>query len=155
MLSVGSSVDPTINPGTAGVVNLMRYLTAGSEWEHAVSDQGVYATFYRLFGYPFNFTFYPLVPDNLTQPELQLPFEKGQVWSFTGGPHGGWNTGAAWAALDFAPPGEALGCYSSDAWVVASAPGEVVYSDHGAVIQDLDETEFGKRDGYLYIHGYI
>lgn len=155
MLSDGRvlQVDPTINPGTAGVLNLMRYLTAGSEWEHAVSDQGVYATFYRLFGYPFNFTFYPLVPDNLTQPELQLPFEKGQVWSFTGGPHGGWNTGAAWAALDFAPPGEALGCYSSDAWVVASAPGEVVYSDHGAVIQDLDGDGIWQTGwSILYMH---
>jgi murein DD-endopeptidase MepM/ murein hydrolase activator NlpD len=40
--------------------------------------------------------------------------------------------------LDFAPPGEALGCFASEAWVVASAPGEIVYSDHGAVIQDLD-----------------
>ncbi|MBW6466293.1 MAG: LysM peptidoglycan-binding domain-containing M23 family metallopeptidase [Brevefilum sp.] len=140
MLSDSSiiEVDPTINPGTAGVLNLMRYFTTQSDWEWAVSEAGIFATYYRFFGYPFHFAVEPILPDDLTQPELQLPFEDGAVWSYTGGPHGGWNTGSAWAALDFAPPGEALGCFPSEAWVIASAPGEVVYSDHGAVIQDLD-----------------
>jgi LasA protease len=140
MLSDSSiiEVDPTINPGTAGVLNLMRYFTTQSDWEWTVSEAGIFATYYRIFGYPFHYAVEPMLPDDLTQPELQLPFEDGAVWSYTGGPHGGWNTGSAWAALDFAPPGEALGCFPSEAWVVASAPGEVVYSDHGAVIQDLD-----------------
>lgn len=140
ILSDGSVVivDPTINPGTAGVINLMRYLTYGTAWEKAISDEGVFSTFYRLFGYPFNLAHEPVVPDDLAQPDLQLPFEENSVWSFTGGPHGGWDTGSAWAALDFAPPGEAMGCFPSEAWVVASAPGQIVYSDHGAVIQDLD-----------------
>jgi LasA protease len=140
MLSDSSiiEVDPTINPGTAGVLNLMRYFTTQSDWEWAVSEAGVFATYYRFFGYPFHFAVEPILPDDLAQPELQLPFEDGAVWSYTGGPHGGWNTGSAWAAVDFAPPGEALGCFPSEAWVVASAPGEIVYSDHGAVIQDLD-----------------
>ena len=52
-----------------------------------------------------------MIPEGLTQPELQLPFEVGDVWSYTSGPHGGWDSGSAWAALDFAPPGEALGCF--------------------------------------------
>lgn len=131
-------VDPTINPGTAGVLNLMQVLTTASEWSRAVSDGGLFTLYSSFFGYPFAYSYEPMIPDDLTQPELQLPFEKGAVWSFTGGPHGGWDSGSAWAALDFAPPGEALGCVSSNAWVVASAPGEIVYSDHGAVIQDLD-----------------
>jgi len=130
--------DPTINPGTAGILNLMQYLTTASEWNRAISDGGLFTLYSSFFGYPFAYSYEPMIPEDLIQPELQLPFEKDAVWSFTGGPHGGWDSGSAWAALDFAPPGEALGCISSNAWVVASAPGEIVYSDHGAVIQDLD-----------------
>lgn len=140
MLSDASmiAVDPTINPGTAGVLNLMRYLTTGSDWDNAVSETGIFANYYQFFGYPFDFAFEPLIPIDLVQPVLQLPFEVGAVWSYTGGPHGGWDSGSAWAGLDFAPPGEPRGCVPSDAWVVASAPGKIVYSDHGAVIQDLE-----------------
>ena len=131
-------VDPTINPGTAGVLNFLRYVTTRAEFDQASSETGIFYTYYDFFGYPFNIPHEPMIPDGLTQPFLQLPFESGAVWSYTGGPHGGWNTGSAWAAIDFAPPGEALGCFPSQAWVVASADGEIVYSDHGAVIQDLD-----------------
>ncbi|NLN69482.1 MAG: LysM peptidoglycan-binding domain-containing M23 family metallopeptidase [Chloroflexi bacterium] len=146
-------VEPTINPGTAGVLNLMRYLTTRADWEWAVSEGGVFATYYRLFGYPFEQAIEPFIPENLVQPELQLPFETGAVWSYTGGPHGGWSGGSAWAALDFAPPGEALGCFPSEAWVVAVAPGEVVYSGHGAVIQEL-EGDGAWQSGWsiLYMH---
>lgn len=146
-------VDPTINPGTAGVINLLSHLHGKSDWETAIAEEGVFLTYGKFFGYPFDYTYQPLVPDNLAQPTLQLPFEIGDVWSFTGGPHGGWNTGSAWAAIDFAPPGEALGCYPSNAWVVASAPGEIVYSDHGAVIQDLDGDGVWQTGwSILYMH---
>lgn len=146
-------VEPTINPGTAGVLNLLSYLYGKSDWEAAASEKGVFLTYGQFFGYPFDYAFEPLVPDDLVQPTLQLPFEDGAVWSFTGGPHGGWNTGSAWAAIDFAPPGEALGCYPSSAWVVASAPGQIVYSDHGAVIQDLDGDGIWQTGwSILYMH---
>jgi len=146
-------VDPTINAGTAGVLNLMSYLTTGEDWRWAISESGIFATYYRFFGYPFNLGIEPLIPDDLVQVELQLPFQSGAVWSFTGGPHGGWGTGSAWAALDFAPPGEALGCVPSDAWVVATAPGEVVYSGQGAVIQDLDGDGIWQTGwSILYMH---
>ena len=146
-------VDPTINPGTAAVLNLMRYLQSREGWEIAVSENGIYKTYLNFFGYPFNFTFEPMIPEDLTQPVLQLPFEDNDVWSYTGGPHGGWNTGSAWAAIDFAPPGEQLGCFASRAWVAASAPGEVVYSNNGAVIQDLDGDGFWQTGwSILYMH---
>ncbi len=132
------SIDPTINAGTAGVQHLFAQLYDRTGWERAISEQGLFATYVRLFGYPFDFAVEPLLPPDLAQPPMQLPFEKGQVWAFTGGPHGGWGDGSAWAALDFAPPGEALGCVVSDAWVVAVADGQIVRSDEGAVVQDLD-----------------
>ncbi len=130
--------DPTLNPGTAGVLNLLSLLTDRTNWDTAISENGVFRVYHDFFGYPFDYSFEPVVSPDLSQPELQLPFESGDVWAFTGGPHGGWDTGSAWAALDFAPPGEAQGCVPSGSWVVASAPGLIVYSDHGAVIQDLD-----------------
>jgi murein DD-endopeptidase MepM/ murein hydrolase activator NlpD len=146
-------VDPTINPGTAGVLNLMRYLSTAEEWDNATSLNGVYATYLQMFGYPFTDAVEPMIPENLVQPDLQLPFEDGDEWSFTGGPHGGWNTGSAWAAIDFAPPGDALGCFPSEAWVVASAPGEITYSDYGAVIQDLDGDGIWQTGwSILYMH---
>ena len=146
-------VDPTINPGTAGVINLIRYLTSGSEWEQAISENGIYATYYGFFGNPFQAVIEPMVPKTLSQPDLQLPFESGWVWSFTGGPHGGWDTGSAWAALDFAPPGDSLGCFTSNAWVTASGPGEIVYADYGAVIQDLDGDGVWQTGwSILYMH---
>ncbi len=146
-------VAPTINPGTAGVLNLLRHFAAYSDWEQKTSEAGFFSVYYGLFGYPFDFAHEPMIPEGLTQPELQLPIESGDAWSFTGGPHGGWNSGSAWAAVDFAPPGDPRGCYPSDAWVVASAPGEVVYSDHGAVIQDL-EGDGVWQSGWsiLYMH---
>ncbi len=147
------AVEPTINAGTAAVLNLMRHLTTRTDWEHAVSETGIFATYFHFFGFPFHGAVEPMIPVDLVQPQLQLPIEDGVEWSFTGGPHGGWNSGSAWAALDFAPPGEALGCFTSDEWVVAVAPGTVVYSDHGAVIQDLDGDEIWQTGwSILYMH---
>jgi murein DD-endopeptidase MepM/ murein hydrolase activator NlpD len=84
---------------------------------------------------------------------MQLPFEPGQTWSFTGGPHGGWDSGSAWAAIDFAPPGEPAGCVTSDAWVVAIADGVIVRTGTGEVIQDLDNDGY-EQTGWdvLYMH---
>jgi len=146
-------VDPTINAGTAGVLNLLRYLNTKAEWDRAVSDGGVFALYNHFFGYPFDYAFEPIIPQNLSQPTFQLPFEPEAIWSYTGGPHGGWDTGSAWAALDFAPPGDALGCFPSSSWVVASASGKIVFSDHGGVIQDLDDDGVWQTGwSILYMH---
>lgn len=145
--------NPTINAGTAGVLNLLRYWTDRTNWDTATTENGVYATYIGFFGSPFAYTYEPMIPDGLTQPTLQLPFEMGDVWSYTSGPHGGWDSGSAWAALDFAPPGEALGCTPSGSWVAASAPGEIVYADNGTVIQDLDGDGVWQTGwSILYMH---
>lgn len=151
----GTLVQPaaTINAGTAGVQNLFAQLLGQAAWEQAVSPQGVFATYQQLFGYPFDVAIEPLLPADLAQPVFQLPFEVGDVWSFTGGPHGGWADGAAWAALDFAPPGESQGCLVHTAWVTAIADGLIVRSRDGEVVQDLDGDGF-EQTGWtvLYMH---
>jgi murein DD-endopeptidase MepM/ murein hydrolase activator NlpD len=146
-------LDPTINAGTAAVQYFLSLFNNRTFWNYDVGDLGFLATYNKLFGSPFDFDIPVLVPPNLTQPAMQLPFEPNATWSFTGGPHGGWDTGSAWAALDFAPPGEPAGCVSSDAWVVAVADGWIVRAEDGAVIQDLDNDGY-EQTGWdvLYMH---
>jgi murein DD-endopeptidase MepM/ murein hydrolase activator NlpD len=146
-------IAPQINAGTAGVQHFFSTLSDLPTWEQAVTEKGLFATYNQLFGYPFNYSFEPVLPVGLTQPKMQLPFEPGVRWSFTGGPHGGWGDGSAWAAIDFGPPEEGGGCRISNAWVVAVADGVIVHSDLGAVIQDLD-GDGNERTGWsiLYMH---
>lgn len=155
MLSDGNvvPVDETINAGTAGVQYLLSLLFDRSAWDLAVSPQGLASTYERLFGFPFDWALEPALPSNLQQPPLQLPFEKGTTWSFTGGPHGSWGDGSAWAALDFAPPGNALGCVTSDEWVTAVSDGLIVRSERGVVVLDLDGDGYeGTGWTILYLH---
>lgn len=155
ILSDGSLIPPaaTINAGTAGVQQFYALLDGKSDWETAVGEKGLFATYKSLFGYPFDYAVEPLIPDHLTQPAMQLPFESGAVWSFTGGPHGGFGSGSAWAAIDFAPPGDALGCVENDAWVVAVSPGTIVRAENGEVVEDLDGDGL-EQTGWtvLYMH---
>jgi murein DD-endopeptidase MepM/ murein hydrolase activator NlpD len=154
-LSDGSYVplDPTINAGTAAVQYFLSFFNNRPFWDYDISNLGFFATYDKLFGSPFDYDIVSVVSANLTQPPMQLPFEPGVTWSFTGGAHGGWDSGSAWAALDFAPPGEPAGCVTSDAWVVAVADGWIVRAEDGAVIQDLDNDGY-EQTGWnvLYMH---
>ncbi len=155
LLATGEFVpaDASLNAGTAGVQQLFAQLDDRAGWDRAVSENGLYKTFSNFFGYPFDYAWEPIVPDGIEQPEMQLPFEPGVDWAFTGGPHGGWGSGSAWAALDFAPGINGLGCMQSEAWVVAVANGLIIYADGGRVIQDLDgDGNEGSGWSVLYMH---
>ena len=144
----------TINPGTASVQYMFSKLDNTDEWGKDISPEGFYALYTQLYGYPFDSSIEPLVPNDLVQPEMILPFEDGQVWAFTGGPHGGWDVGSAWAALDFAPPGEAQGCVPSSSWVTAVADGTILRAANGAVIQELDNDGF-EQTGWVVLYMHI
>ncbi len=146
-------LSPVINAGTAAVQYMLGLNSSPKAWQKAVSEQGVYQTYTQFFGIPFDLTIEPLLPPDLTQPELLLPFEDDVEWSFTSGPHAGWGSGSAWAALDFAPPGDLFGCFLSDEWVTAAADGVIIRSDNGAVVQDLDGDGL-EQTGWtiLYMH---
>ncbi|KPL77841.1 hypothetical protein ADN00_08125 [Ornatilinea apprima] len=159
VLTDGSVVPPSpaINAATAGVQNLFSHLYNYDGWLAAVSENGLFSTYRGLYGYPFDFSIDPLLPADLIQPPMQLPFEPGAVWSFTGGPHGGWGDGSAWAAIDFAPPGGGQGCVPNDAWVTAVADGVVTYAKNGLVLLDLDGDGLehtGWTVVYLHIASY-
>ena len=88
-------LDPTINAGTMGVQYFLSLFNDRVIWDLDVGEQGLFQTYVQLFGFPFDYDLASLRPLNLLQPPMQLPFEPGVTWVFTGGPHGGWDTGSA------------------------------------------------------------
>ncbi|MEM7332651.1 MAG: LysM peptidoglycan-binding domain-containing protein [Chloroflexota bacterium] len=148
------SYNPQINHGTAGVQRLLGQTNQSfGDWLEATGPNGFYATHAALFGNPFAYTFDPILPANLEQPKLRLPWASSETWFFTGGPHGGWAPGSAWAALDFATPGDQLGCVTTDFWVTAVSDGIVTRSEFGAVVVDMDGDEYaGTGWAITYMH---
>ncbi len=147
-------IDPTINAGTAAVQYFFSKFDDRPTWEKDVNETGMLVTYFVFFGNPFNLAIEPLVASNLTQPAMNLPFGPSESWYFTGGPHGGWDSGSAWAALDFAPPGESGSCYTSPSWVTAMADGLITRAANGAVIQDLDNDGF-EQTGWVILYMHI
>lgn len=146
---------PTLNAATAG---LQYYFSLGrtkGEWEALVGEgpDSFIQTYRRLFGDPAQYAIEPLIPADTTCPSLILPWPKGELWFYTGGPHGGWGDGSAWAALDFVPDEGFLGCALASSWATASAPGLVVHSQDGEVMIDLD-GDGHEETGWvlLYLH---
>ncbi len=147
-------LDPTINAGTAAVQYFFSDLDDRATWEIDSGPTGMLLTYYVFFGNPFDYAIEPLVPDSLEQPEMNFPFEEGQTWYFTGGPHGGWDAGSAWAALDFAPPGDNGSCLASPLWVISVAGGLVIRASNGALIQDLDNDGY-EQTGWTIFYMHI
>ena len=144
--------DPWQNPAT---VSLHIYFNALFDYEgflRATSLDGFTQTYRELFGDPWE-NVQPHIPGSLTQPNLLLPFEPGDVWALTGGPHTGWGTGEPLAALDFAPPSKTSGCVPSGVWATAMADGVIVRSTTGEVMLDLD-GDGDERTGWniFYMH---
>ncbi len=131
-------LNPALNAGTVAVQYFFAQVYSPPEWDAAVGPDGFPATYARLFGDPFARELPTLIPGDLAQPPLALPFQRGTTWYFSGGPHGAWENGGAQAALDFAPASIESGCAQSDAWVAAAAAGQIVRSERNAVVLDLD-----------------
>jgi LysM repeat protein len=142
-----------LNAGTAGVQNYLAGVSNWPRWQRAVGPEGFLAVYRRLFGDPFAYTVELLIPDDLTQPPMWLPWPAGEIWYLTGGPHEGWGRGSAWAALDFVPPDMAGGCTPSRYWVTAAAGGLVLRSENGQVVIDLDGDGYEQSGWVLsYLH---
>ena len=125
------------------------------DWEQDIEEAGLYQSYRDLFGDPFAGSFAILPPD-LSQPPLTLPFPRGDVWRFTGGFHGGWGNGSAWAAVDFAPPAEAGqggGCFQSSYPITAAARATIARLETGVIVLDLDfDGDEGSGWTLLYLH---
>jgi len=158
-------LDPRLNAGTVAIQYLFSRLHSQSQWAQIINpDAGFPAMYKELFGDPWARAKLvdPLFPPALNQPTLNLPFEPGVKWSFTGGPHNGWGqispsiygqSHSVFSAIDFAPAAAESGCIPSNAWVVAASPGLVVRSENGVVMVDLDGDGY-EQTGWdlLYLH---
>ena len=146
-------LNPALNAGTVALQYFYAQVLDRAEWNHAVGPDGFVATYTRLFGDPFARELSPLLPEDLTQVSMSLPFPVGQTWYYSGGPHGAWELGGAQAALDFAAGAVVGGCADSNAWVTGVAAGLVLRSNNGAVVVDLD-GDGAEATGWviLYLH---
>jgi len=144
--------DPWLNASTASLHAYFNYIYRGADYDRAISAEGLARTFQQLFGDPWP-NDQPHIPGSLAQPEFNLPFETGQTWAFTGGPHTAWGNLRPFSAIDFAPPSTATGCIPSNQWVTAVADGVVVRVDTGVVVLDLD-SDGDERTGWnvFYLH---
>lgn len=148
--------NPTINAGTAAVQYLFAVLYDPADWQAQLyGDARFTALYLEMFGDPWQraSALGALLPDNLAQPLLELPFNGGERWSFTGGPHAAWGVGSALGGIDFAPVIAQVGCGVSTGWATAAAPGLVLRSDNAQVTIDLD-GDGSEQTGWvlLYLH---
>lgn len=150
-------INPTVNAGTAAVQYLFSTLYKPAQWQDELYGSNRFLALYKeMFGDPWlrAAALGALLPDNLAQPPLELPFPPGEQWSFTGGPHAAWGVGSIWGGLDFAPVTPTTkGCSTATAWATAAAAGLVTRSDYAQVIIDLD-GDGNEQTGWvlLYLH---
>jgi murein DD-endopeptidase MepM/ murein hydrolase activator NlpD len=146
--------DPWQNAATVALEYFFSRTSSGSDYDAAVGPAGFARTYEGLFGKPAE-DGDMLIPGSLQQPSFMLPFQRVQVWTFTGGPHTGWGTGQPYAAVDFAPPCDHPGCGALDPrdYVVAMASGLVARSGSDGVMLDLD-ADGDERTGWniFYLH---
>ncbi len=148
---------PDLNAGTVALQYMFSRHLNDTDWLQAIdADTGFPAFFMEMFGDPWARAEEtgPLFPPDLAQPTFTLPFEVGALWAFTGGPHPAWEQESALAALDFAPAMDKSGCEESNAWVVAIATGQIVRSETGYVVLDLDGDGF-EQTGWVVLYQHI
>lgn len=143
--------DPWQNAASVALQSFFSLHHSADEFNLAISSDGFEATYVRLFGDPWSTE--PHISGSLRQPYLRLPFEPGNSWAFTGGPHNPWGDGAPLAALDFAPPSVVGGCSETDEFVTAMADGVIARTDTGVAVLDLD-GDGDERTGWVifYLH---
>jgi len=149
-------VYPGLNPGSVAILNLFSSIYNRRVFSEKIyGEQGFISLYWNMFGDPWTQAaqFEPIIPQDLAQPEMELPFVEGEPWVMTGGPHNAWGVGSPYGGLDFAPSAVEPGCGVSRYWVTSSASGVVTRSENGVLVIDLD------RDGYeqtgwnlVYLH---
>jgi murein DD-endopeptidase MepM/ murein hydrolase activator NlpD len=149
-------LNPELNAGTVALQYLFSKQHNQSQWSQMIDPgNGFLAVHTEMFGDPWARadSVEPLLPPGLTQPSLELPFGLDIGWSYSGGPHGAWEHDGALAAIDFAPFTDHGGCDTTPTWITAAAPGMIVRSERGVVIQDLDGDGFEQTGWTLvYLH---
>lgn len=144
---------PTLNAGTVALQSFFAGVSGLDDFKHTVGPEGFIETYRQLWGEPFDYEI-EMIPANLQQPDLLLPFLPGQIWAFSAGPHFSWGTTLPLGALDFAPPAIEGGCAPSTVWVAAPVEGIVVRSEDARVLLDLD-GDGDERTGWVLFFFHI
>jgi len=149
-------ISPGLNAGSAAIQYLFARWYDPLEWAGALYGENSMPELMKsMFGdfWLRSQSVEPLYPADLQQPDFQLPFLPGRIWSLTGGPHSAWAEDGSLAAVDFAPPSSETGCVKSNEWVTAMASGVIARSGEGAVILDLDGDGI-EQTGWdiMYLH---
>ena len=78
--------------------------TTRPNWEQSGLREGLFAVYNTLFGYPFDYA-YRAARRRVICSSRRCSFHSrpGWIWSFTGGPHGGWGDGSALGGAGFWP----------------------------------------------------
>ena len=148
---------PELNPGSVAILNLFSRIYSRSVFpEKLYGDKGFISVYRNMFGDPWERAaqIEPLIPSDLAQPLLELPFIAGERWVMTGGPHNSWGVGSPYGGLDFAPSAVEGGCGVSRYWVTASAAGVVTRSENGVLVIDLDGDGF-EQTGWTLVYLHI
>ena len=145
--------DPWQNAATVALQYYFSLTRDGEDFHRAITGAGLAQTYATLFGDPWQ-NVQAHIPVSLEQPAMQLPFEPGLTWAYTGGPHNAWgDEDGPLAAIDFAPPAVVGGCKPSDQWATAVADGVIARSGSNQVVLDLD-GDGDERTGWnvFYLH---
>jgi murein DD-endopeptidase MepM/ murein hydrolase activator NlpD len=146
-------IPPGMNAGTVALQNLLAVHTTWDTWLTQLQPDGFLKTYQTLFGDPAALAYAPVVPYNLTQPAMRLPWQPGQTFYLTGGPHAAYGDGTAWAAIDFGPPDVLGSCLYSQQPVTAAAAGVVILDRKGIMFLDLDgDGKLQTGWSLLYLH---
>lgn len=148
---------PGLNPGTVALQTMLSKISTRDEWQKILYADNEFSELYaRMFGDPWSRTAISetLLPADLVQPELELPFLPGERWSFTGGPHRSWNAGSPRGALDFSPVTGEPACTTSRAWVTASASGVITRVGDNVLALDLD-GDGQEQTGWVLVYLHI
>jgi hypothetical protein len=147
--------NPTLNAGSVAVLHVFALLAGTDGWlEQVLGPPSIGALYASMFGEPHTRALEALLPTDLTQPALELPFVAGEGWSLTAGPHPAWTAGTPRGALDLSPITTEEPCAASFRWVTSSAPGVIARARHNAVALDLD-GDGSEATGWVLLYYHV
>jgi murein DD-endopeptidase MepM/ murein hydrolase activator NlpD len=150
-------LNPALNAGSAALQHLFSKFYRRDDWHKALYAPGDFISLYQqMFGDPWvrEAAIGPVIPAGLIQPNMELPFQPGERWSLTGGPHFAWDSGTPRGALDFSPVTGEASCAVSSRWATAVAPGMIARAAHNAVVLDLDGDGY-EQTGWVLVYYHL